>query len=165
MTNVMFSSRNMSWCTPQDLFEKLNNRYHFTLDAAASDINAKCKAYFTKENDGLSQSWKGHTVFCNPPYGREVGKWVKKAHDEYVENKVTTVLLLPARTDTSYWHDYIFGVDAIVCFLRGRLRFTDEDGNSTNSAPFPSALIIYDPFNVSKMPFITMDDILKGEQI
>ena len=77
--DVLFSSKSMCWCTPQDLFDKLNAEFDFVLDAAATDKTAKCKLYYTPETDGLSQSWdRGGAVFCNPPYGREIGKWVKR---------------------------------------------------------------------------------------
>ena len=142
MDKVLFSSKKMDWCTPQMFFDALNTEFNFTLDAAATDKTAKCVEYFTPANDGLSQSWKTDgAVFCNPPYGREIGKWVRKACDE-ARNGTTIVLLIPARTDTSYWHDYIFG-KAEVRFVRGRLKFTDDDGNVAAPAPFPSAVVIY----------------------
>ena len=105
---------------------------------------AKCPLYFTPETDGLKSSWKvagGGTVFCNPPYGREIGKWVQKAYEE-AQGGTPIVLLIPARTDTSYFHDYIYG-KAEIRFIRGRLRFTDDDGNAADPAPFPSMLVIY----------------------
>lgn len=174
MTDVVFSSKNMAWGTPQDLYDRLDSRYDFTLDAAASDTNHKCEAtfpidgdwetitwkgYFTKEDDGLVQSWKGHRVFCNPPYGRELGKWVKKAYDEFKNNKVLVVMLIPARTDTAYWHDYIFD-NAKVVFIRGRIHFVDDAGESANSAPFPSAVVVFDPHDKSIIPYTTLDDLL-----
>lgn len=85
MNKALLSSKNMCWCTPQDFFDKLNEEFCFTLDAAATDKTAKCPLYFTPETDGLKSSWKvagGGTVFCNPPYGREIGKWVQKAYEE-----------------------------------------------------------------------------------
>ena len=142
MNEVLFSSKKMDWCTPQIFFDALDKEFNFTLDAAATDKNAKCAEYFTPENDGLSQSWETDgAVFCNPPYGREIGKWVKKACEE-AESGITIVLLIPARTDTTYFHDYIFG-KAEVRFVRGRLKFTDDDGNAAAPAPFPSAVVIY----------------------
>lgn len=136
-----YSSARDDWETPQALFEELDSIYSFTLDAAASDENHKVNAYFTAEQDSLSQQWGG-VVFCNPPYGRNVGKWVRKAHDEAAAGNATVVMLIPARTDTSYWHDYIFG-KAKVRFLRGRLKF-ELDGVATNSAPFPSAIVVFE---------------------
>lgn len=143
LNKSLYSQKNTCWCTPQEFFDKLNKEFHFVLDAAATDKSAKCPLYYTPAEDGLMQSWdQGGAVFCNPPYGAQLKKWVRKAHRE-AKKGVTVVLLIPARTDTSYFHDYIYG-QAEVRFLRGRLRFTDEDGTpSINSAPFPSMLVIY----------------------
>lgn len=83
MNSALLSSKKMDWCTPQDFFDRLNEEFGFVLDAAATDKTAKCPLYYTPETDGLSQSWdRGGAVFCNPPYGREIGKWVKKAYEE-----------------------------------------------------------------------------------
>ena len=142
MNRALLSSKKMDYCTPQAFFEKLDAEFHFQLDAAASAENAKCERYYTAETDGLKSIWDvGGTVFCNPPYGRDVGKWVRKA---YMESRrgVTSVLLIPARTDTSYFHDYIFG-KAEVRFLRGRLKFEDENGEQYGTAPFLSAVVIF----------------------
>ena len=142
MNNALLSSKKMDWCTPQDFFNELNEEFGFVLDPAATEKTAKCKLYYTPETDGLSQSWnRGGAVFCNPPYGRSIGKWVQKAYEE-AQAGTRIVLLIPARTDTSYFHDYIYG-KAEIRFIRGRLRFTDDDGNSSESAPFPSMLVIY----------------------
>ena len=142
MNNALLSSKNMCWCTPQDFFDALNEEFSFVLDPAATDKTAKCELYYTPETDGLSQSWdRGGAVFCNPPYGREIGKWVKKAFEE-ARGGYPVVLLIPARTDTTYFHDYIYG-KAEIRFVRGRLRFTDEEGNAADPAPFPSMLVIY----------------------
>lgn len=135
-TDVMFSSKTDMWETPQDFFDKLNDEFHFTLDVAASDHNAKCYHYYTKHEDGLKMPWHG-VVWCNPPYGREIGKWVKKAYFEAILG-TTVVMLIPARTDTKWFHDYILG-KAEVRFIRGRLKF----GGSKNSAPFPSMVVIF----------------------
>lgn len=149
MNGALLSSKNMDWCTPQDFFDNLNSEFDFALDAAATDKTAKCALYYTPETDGLAQSWDcGGAVFCNPPYGREIGKWVKKAHDE-ARKGVTIVLLIPARTDTTYFHDYIYGKSEIR-FIRGRLRFADADGNSADPAPFPSMLVIYNNKGATK---------------
>ncbi|MFA5186632.1 MAG: DNA N-6-adenine-methyltransferase [Patescibacteria group bacterium] len=134
MNKVHYSSLSAEWETPDDLFHELDAEFHFDLDPAATDENAKCEVYFTKEMDGLSLPWEGFTVFCNPPYGRELPKWVKKAAGE----KALTVMLIPARTDTSYFHDYILG-KAEIRFLRGRLKFSGQ----SNSAPFPSMVVIF----------------------
>ena len=143
MNSALLSSKKMDWCTPQDFFDRLNEEFSFVLDAAATDKTAKCPLYYTPKTDGLSQSWdRGGAVFCNPPYGREIGKWVKKAYEEATEGGQTVVMLIPARTDTTYFHDYIYG-KAEIRFVRGRLRFTDDEGNAGDPAPFPSMVVIY----------------------
>lgn len=134
------TSNKDDWETPQALFEELDAEYHFTLDPCASHANAKCLNYYTIEDDGLKQDWSDEVVFCNPPYGRNIGEWVKKCHDESTKAK-TIVMLIPARTDTSYFHDYIYGI-AEIQFLRGRLKF-EIGGVASNPAPFPSMLVIY----------------------
>lgn len=131
---LMFSSATDEWSTPQDVFDKLNDEFSFTLDPCANDTNHKCKKYFTKTENGLLQDWDDEIVFCNPPYGREIGKWVKKA----AESKATVVMLLPARTDTKWFHDYIYE-KAEIRFIKGRLKF----GEAQNSAPFPSMVVIF----------------------
>lgn len=131
----MMTSNSDDWATPQDLFDKINEYFNFTLDPCASDFNHKCKKYYTIKENGLSKSWKNEVVFCNPPYGREISKWVKKAYDEYY-NGATIVMLLPARTDTKWFHEFIYNKFTIV-FLKGRLKFND----GKNSAPFPSMLV------------------------
>lgn len=136
MNPVMYSSASDNWETPQDFFDALNDEFHFTLDAAASDENAKCARYFTKVQDGLVQDWNG-VVWCNPPYGREVKRWVAKAA-ESAEKGAVVVMLLPARTDTRWFHDYING-RAEVRFVKGRLKF----GGAKNSAPFPSMVVVF----------------------
>lgn len=133
MNEVMFSSKTDLWSTPQDFFDKLNREFGFDVDVCALPSNAKCKKFFSPSDDGLSQEWKG-VCWCNPPYGREIGKWVKKAY----ESKATTVMLLPARTDTKWFHDYIYG-KAEIRFIKGRLKF----GDSKNAAPFPSMIVVF----------------------
>ena len=134
-TGVMFSSNTDLWATTKDFCDKLDQEFHFTLDPCATSDNAKCEKYYTKEQDGLQQEWRG-TVFCNPPYGRELPKWIKKCHDESTHS--TVVMLIPARTDTKAFHDYIYG-QAEIRFVCGRLKF----GNSKNSAPFPSMVVVF----------------------
>jgi phage N-6-adenine-methyltransferase len=133
--NVHFSSATDNWATPQDLFDKLNKVYNFELDVCASKENAKCKRFFTVQDDGLAKDWTG-TCWMNPPYGREIGKWMAKAY-ESSKTGAKVVCLVPARTDTGWWHDY--AMNGEVTFIRGRLKF----GNSKNSAPFPSALVVF----------------------
>lgn len=132
--NVHFSSKNLEWETPQELFDELDKEFNFECDVCATKENAKCDRYLTKANDGLSWSWNWDSNWMNPPYGREIGKWVKKAS----EAKGLVVALLPARTDTAWFHNYILG-KAEIRFLKGRLKF----GKSKNSAPFPSMIVIF----------------------
>ena len=137
-TDVMFSSKDQTWETPQNLFDKLDKEFNFTLDVCATDETAKCNNYFTPKENGLIQEWKGN-CWMNPPYGREIGIWIKKAWEESKKG-AKVVCLIPARTDTKYWHEYIFTYAAEIRFIKGRIKF----GNSKNSAPFPSALVIFD---------------------
>ncbi len=133
--NVHFSSKTDLWSTPQAFFDKLNEEFGFTLDPCATIDNAKCEKYYTLEDDGLSKDWSNEIVFMNPPYGREISAWVQKAS----EALATVVCLVPARTDTRWWHDFVIGGGAEVRFIKGRLKF----GTATNSAPFPSAVVIF----------------------
>ena len=136
--DVMFSSKTDLWETPQDFFDKLNDEFHFEIDVCALPENAKCKKFYTPEMDGLSQPWGG-ICWCNPPYGRDVWKWVAAGYAASVGG-ATVVMLLPARTDTRWFHDWIYG-KAEIRFLRGRLKF----GGCKNSAPFPSMVVIFRP--------------------
>lgn len=136
-TDVMFSSKKMDWETPQDFYESLNDEFGFTLDAAASAENAKCEHYYTEKENGLVQDWEGETVFCNPPYGRQLPKWIEKCYNESRKDKTTVVMLIPARTDTKAFHEYIYDKSE-VRFVKGRLRFGDGKGR----APFPSMVVI-----------------------
>lgn len=139
----LFTSNKEDWETPVYFFNSLNEKYHFKWDLAASDNNAKCNNYFTRDDNSLEQNWGGldGNLFINPPYGRELKLWVKKAAETHLKDDQYLVMLIPSRTDTSYWHDYIFN-HAEIEFLRGRLKF-EVDGVSKDPAPFPSALIIY----------------------
>ncbi len=139
---ALLSSEKTYWETPQALFDQLNQEFHFTLDAAASDSNHKCERYFTEADDGLTKDWGGETVFCNPPYGSvATGQWTKKCYEESRKPGTTVVLLIPARTDRASFHDYILG-KAEIRFIRGRLEF-ELDGRQTCRAPFPSMLVVY----------------------
>ena len=129
----MFGSARDDWETPKELFEEWNKEFGFTVDVCASEANCKIKNYYSKEQNGLKQEWKG-IAWCNPPYGREIGKWVKKAS----ESKCTTVMLLPARTDTKWFHKYIYG-KAEIRFLKGRIKFA----GATENAPFPNMLVVF----------------------
>lgn len=136
--DLMFSSKKQDWETPIDFFNNINQEFNFELDVCAFPENAKCDKYFTPEIDGLKQKWNG-TCWMNPPYGREIVKWIKKAYSESVKG-ATVVCLIPARTDTKYWHEIIFPYAKEIRFIKGRLKF----GKSKNAAPFPSALVIFD---------------------
>ena len=144
--SACLSSNNMTWETPQDLFDELDQEFRFSLDVCATPETAKCDRYFTPEIDGLAQEWHG-VCWCNPPYGREIGQWIAKAR-EAGRKGATVVCLIPSRTDTRYWHDHIWddknhcpqlGVE--VRLIRGRLKF----GDAKNAAPFPSAVIVFRP--------------------
>lgn len=140
MTDGMYSSKTDVWETPQDLFDKLDSEFHFTLDTCALPSNAKCKRFYTPEQDGLSQPWTG-VCWCNPPYGRQIGKWVKRGLLSSHKG-ATVVMLLPARTDTRWFHDYILNRSE-VRFIRGRLKF----GGGYDNAPFPSMVVIFRGIN------------------
>lgn len=126
------------WETPQDLYDELDREFHFGIDVCALPENAKCPNFFTPKDDGLSQKWGGHgTIWCNPPYGREIRDWVKKAWEES-EAGARVVMLLPARTDAAWFHDYCLR-GGEVRFLRGRLKF----GGAKHNAPFPSMVVVF----------------------
>lgn len=129
----LFTSNTDLWATPQDFFDQLNNEFGFDLDVCALPENAKCDRYYTPNDDGLKHEWTG-VCWCNPPYGRQIGQWIKKAYD----SKCTVVMLLPARTDTAWFHDYIYG-KAEIRFVRGRLKF----GGAKWNAPFPCMVVVY----------------------
>lgn len=134
ITQGMMTSNTDDWATPIELFNKLNQIFKFTLDVCASHQNAKCEKYYTVKENGLIQEWSD-VSWCNPPYGRKIGLWVKKAYEENLKGK-TIVLLLPSRTDTKWFHDYIYNQHEID-FIKGRLKFND----GKNSAPFPSMIV------------------------
>lgn len=136
LTSGLTSSNTDEWATPQDLFDTLNATFHFTLDPCATLENAKCAKFYTKEQDGLKQDWGDEVIWCNPPYGREIGKWIQKC----AKHRGVAVMLVPARTDTRWWHSYIDkNPDAHIYFIKGRLKF----GDGKNPAPFPSAIVVY----------------------
>ncbi|WP_270851702.1 DNA N-6-adenine-methyltransferase [Fusobacterium varium] len=137
-TDLMFSSEKMDWTTPIDKFKEWDKEFNFTLDPCSTHENAVCEKHYTIKENGLLQDWGGETVYCNPPYGREIKHWVKKCYEESLKPNTTVVLLIFARTDTKYFHDYIYG-KAELRFIKGRLKF----GNCKNSAPFPSMIAIF----------------------
>lgn len=136
---ALFSSATDLHATPQAFFNKLNAEFGFVLDVCANAENAKCPYYFTQETNGLSQPWKG-VVWCNPPYGREIGEWVKKAYESSREG-ATVVMLLPARIDTRWFMDWVMGKAAEVRIVKGRLKF----GSAKRVAPFPSIVVVFRP--------------------
>lgn len=133
---VLYSSNKEDWETPKNLFEQLNEEFHFELDAAADIKNHKCERYYDKDQNGLIMPWAKRT-FCNPPYGKKISKWVEKAFIESLKGNVC-VLLLPARTDTNWFHDYVIN-KAEVRFIRGRIKFN----GALYNAPFPSMIVIW----------------------
>ena len=134
----LFTSNTNEWATPQKLFDELNEEFHFTLDPCSTDENAKCEKHYTIKEDGLKQSWGGEIVYCNPPYGTQIKNWVRKAWEESTKPNTIVVLLIPARTDTSYFHEYIYN-RCEIRFISGRLKFND----GKNGAPFPSMICIF----------------------
>ena len=138
LTKGLLTSDRDDWETPRDFFDALDAEFGFTLDPCSSDANAKCARHWTRADDGLSKDWSGERVFMNPPYGREIGRWVEKAATSGAE---IVVGLLPARTDTAWFHDWVYG-KAELRFLRGRLKFA-QGGVQGQSAPFPSLLAIW----------------------
>lgn len=137
MNKALFSSASTEWETPQWLFEGLTRRFHFTLDVCATEQNAKCRRFFTREHDGLRHPWAGERCWMNPPYGREIGAWVEKARRE-AEEGALIVGLLPARTDTAWWQRHVQG-HADVRFLAGRLHFSGARAGAT----FPSVTALW----------------------
>ena len=138
--DLMFSSKTDLWATPQDFFDQLDNEFHFDVDVCALPDNAKCPKYYTPQDDGLTQPWTG-TCWCNPPYGRNVGLWVQRAAQACAEGN-TVVMLLPARTDTRWFHELLYQRPNVeLRFVRGRLKF----GDGRNSAPFPSLVVVFRP--------------------
>lgn len=137
MNSGMYSSKSDEWTTPKWLFDWLNGKFCFTLDAAATEENALCRAFYTKEQDGLAQPWTASRVFVNPPYS-QIGAWMNKCANEVRNGCPLVCALVPARTDTKWWHGAVMQADHIH-FLKGRLKF----GTGTGSAPFPSALVFF----------------------
>lgn len=139
ITKGLFTSETPEWATPAKFFQELDKEFHFDLDPCSTDENAKCERHYTIDTDGLKQDWGGARVFCNPPYGRELPKWVKKCYEESRKPNTLVVMLIPARTDTSYFHDYIYHKAREIRFIRGRLHFNE----AKQAAPFPSMVVIF----------------------
>lgn len=138
MNQALLSSATVEWETPRDFFDALDAEFAFTLDPCSTDENAKCAKHYTKADNGLTQDWTGERVWCNPPYGREMPLWIEKCYKHGIQGGVA-VMLIPARTDTRAFHEYIWH-KAEIRFIKGRLKF----GNSRNAAPFPSMVVIFD---------------------
>lgn len=139
MTSAMYSSATDQWATPQAFFDELNAEFGFTLDPCALPSNAKCAKYYTPTDNGLLQNWGGEIVFCNPPYGRAIYDWVRKCSEEASKPNTTVVALIPARTDTRYFHEFIYHKAKEIRFVKGRLKF----GDAKSAAPFPSMIVIF----------------------
>ena len=135
---ALFTSKTDLWETPQDLFDELDAEFGFDLDVCALPENAKCEHFYTPESDALWQDWRG-VCWMNPPYGRQIGRWIQKAYESSLEG-ATVVCLVPARTDTAWWHDYCMKGE--IRFLRGRVHFW-KDGRPIDPAPFPSAVVVF----------------------
>ena len=135
--DALYASNSDEWSTPQDIYDALDEEFHFTLDPCATDGNHKCTLYFTQSENGLLQNWGGQRVFCNPPYS-QISAWVEKAYREGSKDNTVVVLLIPSRTDTKYFHDFIYQ-RAEIRFVRGRLKF----GEAIHNAPFPSMIVIF----------------------
>jgi phage N-6-adenine-methyltransferase len=148
-TDLMFSSTTDLWATPQEFFDRLAQEFNFTLDPCSDGTNNKCDRYFTAEEDGLAQDWSGHTVFMNPPYGKVLRDWIKKAYESAQEENTVVVALIPSRTETRYWHEYVMKAKEIR-FVKGRIKFGDAKYN----APFPSAVVIFDGNNTPNIGVI-----------
>jgi len=149
---TMFSSKSPEWETPQDFFNKLDERWSFTLDPCCTKETAKCQTFFTEKDNGLEMDWQGHRVFMNPPYGRGIHVWIEKAYREGIKKNTVVVCLLPARTDTRWFHEYCMKAQSIK-FIKGRLKF----GNATTGAPFPSMIVVFngrDPATMYGTPSI-----------
>ena len=138
MNKALLTSNRIDWETPEDWFKYLDLEFGFTLDPCSDQGNAKCDKFYTIEDDGLSKSWRDERVFMNPPYGREIGKWMRKAYEEARDNGALVVCLVPARVDTEWWHSYAAKASDIR-FPIGRLKFKGADSN----APFPVAIVIF----------------------
>ncbi len=142
------ASRSSEWRTPTNLFKALHARYRFDVDAAASHANAMLPKFFTRRQDGLAQDWAPMRIWCNPPYGRDIGLWTAKAAGA----NTFVLMLIPARTDTAWWHEHIITKSTQIAYVRGRLRFQGAPW----SAPFPSALVMFDPKR-KRQPPVAMD--------
>jgi site-specific DNA-methyltransferase (adenine-specific) len=150
-TDLMFSNKSDIWYTPRDFFKYLDEQYHFTLDPCCNEQNATCQTFFTEDDDGLSKEWGTHVVFMNPPYS-DCKSWMKKAYESSRKGAVV-VCLVPSRTDTRWWHEY--AQKGSIYFIKGRLKF----GGQKNSAPFPSAVIVFDAEKENRFGSIDLSNL------
>jgi phage N-6-adenine-methyltransferase len=147
---ALFTGKYIEYGTPRKLYDELNEEFHFDLDPCTTPDNPlQISYYYTVAEDGLKQSWNvgngNHwgSVFVNPPYGKNIIQWVKKASDESINHNITVVMLLPARTDTRFFHDYIYNKPNVEVRFRGRLKFLTSVQDVPNTAPFPSMVVIF----------------------
>lgn len=154
---LFFSSKSNEWETPEGFYNKLDCKYHFTLDPASTIENAKCDKFFTFQDNALEKDWSNNIVFCNPPYGRGIKYWIKKCYEEGLKENTIVVALIPSRSDTKYFHEFCMKAKDIY-FVKGRLKFKnvfeDIDGSP---APFPSMVVVFDGVH-DKPNFETMDN-------
>lgn len=156
MDKVLLSTGKDDWGTPQELYDTLNKEFGFTLDACADENNYKCANYYTAETDGLKMDWGGQTVFCNPPYSKKTKSnpgqeaWIEKCYKESAEHGATVVMLIPARTDTKAFHEYILGKAQEIRFIKGRLKFEIDRKANKEAAPFPSMIVIFRGSSIAK---------------
>ena len=158
--NNLWTSKDEKWGTPDNVFDHFDEIYQFNFDAAASKENAKCKSYFTKQDDALSKNWyrKGRRIWLNPPYSKNMGAWIEKAAEESKKGCLVACLIF-ARTDTKWWHDVIMKHAWKIHFIKGRIKFlSSKDGQSKSAAPAPSCLVVFKP-NKLKNPTITSEVI------
>ena len=143
----LFSSKDHTWATPWDIFEKIDAIFNFNIDPCATEETAKCRNFFTIQEDGLTKDWSAYgNAFVNPPFGRELPKWMEKCWRESLKG-INVVMLIPARVDTRYWHNYAFKYASCICFVKGRISFVKQGIHTSNSkcvsAPFPNAIVIF----------------------
>lgn len=137
LTSFFFTSRTEEWDTPQYVYEVLNQEFHFTLDVCATKLNRKCDKYFSKAMNGLKRSWDKNICWMNPPYGKDIYKWMQKAYEESCKS-ATVVCLIHSRTDTKWWHHWVAKADE-VRFVYRRLAF----GKGERDSPFPSVIVVF----------------------
>ncbi len=155
-TDVLFASKKQDWGTPPHVFRYFDEKYRFQLDAAARKDNALCERFIGPEEDALSVPWKAQTIWLNPPYGRNVGKWVEKAYREAQAGR-TVGMLIFARTDTRWWHEYVMRAK-LVYLIKGRIKFVDGEGNATSPATAPSCFVVFGRYPPTEGPrFISLD--------